>query len=104
MSKPEDKSNSQEDPNSKKLEVTKENIELQNEILKQITESTMGVQNNIDSMIAHYEKIKEECKKKIAEADKEIEMLKKSKESNLEILKSCEKMEEQNKDFEKNNK
>ena len=64
MSKPEDKSNSQEGPNSKKLEATKENIEQQNETLKHIRENMMGIQNNVDSMIAHWAKLKKSVRKK----------------------------------------
>ena len=109
MSKPEDTTNSQGEPNSTTKEMSNEDIKKMKEIVKKdlntfkkINENLIENYNTIDSIIQNEKKIKEKEKDKAEDIDKEIKEWEKIKEKQLKFENSLQELKAQDKALEKN--
>ena len=109
MSKPEDTTNSQGEPNSETKEMSNEDIKKMKEILmkdlntfKKINENLIENYNTIDSIIQNEKKIKEKEKDKAEDIDKEIKEWEKIKEKQLKFENSLQELKAQDIALEKN--
>ena len=109
MSKPEDTTNSQGEPNSKTKEMSNEDIKKMKEIvmkdlntIKKINENLIENYNTIDSIIQNEKKIKEKEKDKAEDIDKEIKEWEKIKEKQLKFDNSLQELKAQEIALEKN--
>ena len=109
MSKPEDTTNSQGEPNSKTKEMSNEDIKKMKEIvmkdlntIKKINENLIENYNTIDSIIQNEKQIKEKEKDKVEDIDKEIKEWEKIKEKQLKFENSLQELKAQDIASEKN--
>ena len=109
MSKPEDTTNSQGEPNSTTKEMSNEDIKKMKEIVmkdlntfKKINENLIENYNTIDSIIQKEKKIKEKEKDKAEDIDKEIKEWEKIKEKQLKFENSLQELKAQDIALEKN--